>query len=131
LRGERDRAGAPGVVAFLVGGQDHGMAFAWIGSTTAFDDVVRMPAKASLPFASVSEISASGPARCTDHWRSVVVIVVGTVDPPHRAVISKFTGGQHIDNTGHGVGDIVVRARCTVYLFRYGEQRFKPDFLRL
>jgi len=42
--------GAHTDVAFLVGGQDHGMAFAWIGSTTAFDDVVRMPAKASLPF---------------------------------------------------------------------------------
>jgi hypothetical protein len=60
-------------------------------------------------------ISASGPARCTDHWRSVVVVVVvGAADPPHRAVISRFTGGQHIDNTGHGVGDIVVRARCVV-----------------
>src|SRR5258708_34837040 len=106
--------GAHTDVAFLVGGQDHGMAFAWIGSTTAFDDVVRMPAKASLPFASVSGINASGPARCTDHWRSVVVVVEGAAHPPHRAVISRFTGGQHIDNTGHGVGYIVVRARRVV-----------------
>jgi len=49
--------------------------------------------------------STFGSARRTDHWKSVVVvvIVVGAADPPHRAVISRFTGGQRIDNTGHGV----------------------------
>ena len=53
----------------------------------------------------------SGPARRTDHRRTVAV-VVGTADPQHR-IISRFVGGQHIDNTGHR-GDIVVRARWMV-----------------
>ena len=43
----------------------------------------------------VPRISASVTARRTDHWRSVVV-VVGAADPPHRAVISRFTGGQFL-----------------------------------
>ena len=59
----------------------------------------------SLPIYPQRLDSTFGSARRTDHWKSVVVvvIVVGAADPPHRAVISRFTGGQRIDNTGHGV----------------------------
>jgi hypothetical protein len=63
---------------------------------------------------SVPGINASGPARRTDHWRSVVVVVGRAADPPHR-VIYRFTGGQHIDDPGRCVGEVVVRpvrGRC-------------------